>query len=173
MKVWWPCLLALCFSSGAFGAGDNNLLKNSGFEEEGFWLAHEAASVREHWRSHDGGRCNAAILGRWAGLGEHGMIEQRGIPVEAGRRYELEGWLWGDPGWRPQRQYARITFYDAEGFVVGEETHGLSPAVSIWTLFQCVALAPAGASTASVALAAHFTTGYGSLTIDDLYFGAE
>ncbi|MBP7830099.1 MAG: hypothetical protein KA248_09305 [Kiritimatiellae bacterium] len=162
-----------------------NLLKNPGFEEGGYWASYLYAYPRNEWRSHDDGRYNAAIMGLWAGKGPlsvidrkiwadqspDGMIEQRDIPIAPGRSYVFRAWLWADPGWAPVQQYMKIIFYDREGFILGERSIDLPTIYPMWTAYECAAAAPAGAVKASVAIGARGVRLYGAMTIDDLYFG--
>lgn len=171
----------------AVAAPGENLLNNPGFEEKGHWTAYLFAHVRNQWRSHDGGRYNAAILGLWADKGvprvinrrlwadqaPNGMIEQRHISVEPGKRYVFKAWLWADLGWQPTEQFMKIIFSDLEGFILGEAYCEIPPIHPMWTPVQCVATAPEGSVCASVAIGARGVTLYGALTIDDVYFGEE
>ena len=162
-----------------------NLLKNPGFEEQGYWNAYLYAFTRNLWRSHDGGHYNAALMGQWADKPKggvidrriwadrsfHGMIEQRDIPVEPGVIYVLRAWVWGDPGWLPEEQYLEITFHDREGFILDTAVEQLPTIHPVWTPVECRAQAPAKAAFATVAIGVRNVPVYGALTIDDMYFG--
>jgi hypothetical protein len=164
-----------------------NLLKNPGFEESGGWTAYMLAALQNQWRSHDGGHYNAAILGlwadkevggiidrtQWADRAPNGLIEQRGLPVQAGRRYTFQAWLWADPGWRPRQQFMKITFYDEKGFIIGDSSLELTALSSDWTHERLSAEAPAGAATAAISIGARGVSAYGALTIDDTFFGED
>lgn len=148
-----------------------NLLRNPGFEEVGGWEAHESAELRCQWRSRSGGRFNAALQGRWFENGLNAMVEQRDVPVLAGTEYEFRAWVWADMGWRPNEQFMKVVFYDAEQQAVSEEMKPLKGLHPVWSPVLFRVRAPDRAVSASVALVAFEISIYGALTIDDVYFG--
>jgi len=158
--------------ASAAPAGDPvNLLANAGFEQEAAWTCSGAASLRNRWNNHDGGRYNAALLGTWATQGTEGVIEQGGIPVTAGVAYRASAWVYKDLGWHPMAQWLRVAFYDREGRVLKEHrTEFEVPNKREWQEVVGLALAPSNAVTASVGLGAHGISPFGALTIDDLSF---
>lgn len=182
-KTTGAVLLLLLSIAGAVSA--ENLLRNPGFEIQGSWNAYLYAFTRNLWRSHDGGRYNAALMGQWADkpLGGvidrrlwadrsfNAMIEQRDIRVEPGVLHVFRAWVWGDPGWAPEQQYLKIVFLDREGYILDTTKEILPRIYQVWTPVECRARAPADTVFATVAIGARNVTLYGALTIDDLYFG--
>ncbi|MBP7830098.1 MAG: hypothetical protein KA248_09300 [Kiritimatiellae bacterium] len=171
MRLQMLVVMAMWFLSLA--AQGENLLENPGFEYEGSWTAQDSASLRNTWRSHDGGQFNAGILGLWATRGANGFVEQAGIPVLAGKRYLFQAWLWADLGWKPAEQYMSILFQDSTGQVLKEEKIPLPSLHPVWTPVKCAAYAPMGAVTASVRIGARGVSFHGALTIDDCSFANE
>lgn len=171
MKTKFILALAACTVLGPMAARPENLLRNPGFEAEGHWEAFESAALRNRWRSHDGGSYNAGLLGLWADSGLNAMVAQRDIPVVGGRDYLFQAWVWADLGWQPFEQYMKVVFFDADEQALTEESkpfRGLHP---LWSPLRFRVTAPAGAVAAAVSIGANEVSHYGSLTIDDVFFG--
>ncbi len=150
-----------------------NLLQNPGFENEGGWNAYESSSLRNMWRSHDGGEFNAGLLGLWSESGLNAMVEQRDVPVQEGNPYMFQGWVWADLGWVPLEQYMKVVFFDAEQQVIQEDVKPLKGIHPFWSLVKFKVVAPKDAVSAAVSFGASNVSVYGALTIDDVYFGDE
>jgi hypothetical protein len=173
MRAFTIVVLFMTLGLSQTSIAAENLLKNPGFEHDEAWAADQAASLRNMWRSHDGGHYNAAILGLWATQGANGFVEQRDIPVEPGKTYVFKAWLWADLGWNPESQFLKVIFLDDEQQPLSEQTVDVPGIHPIWTPVKCEATAPAKAATAIVRIGALQVSAHGALTIDDLFFGED
>lgn len=161
-------LLWVLFGSSAAGT---NRLVNADFEATGGWRYEGAASGVNEWRSHGGGKYNAALMGMWYSRGTFGAIEQDGIPVRGGETHLLTAWLWADISWYPQRQSVRIGYFNAEHHAVDTQEYALPRIMPHWQRVAWTSTAPLDAVTACIRFQTEDVDFHGALTVDDLYFG--
>jgi len=165
---------------------DNNMLRNSGFEQVGltstnrarYWYPNDpdahgdmwGTARRVNWRSHEG-TWQGTVRGLWANAGSEGGFWQE-ASAAPGQTYRFSAWFWADSNWNAARQGIKLEYLSGQPAgtnYLSATTNLLTGIGTTWVKATIESTAPAGAEWVRVVIFAEGVSANGALQFDDLY----